>query len=133
MLEFILFSAVLLACIALLEDERDVQEKYRPFDDVFNIIGIERCEDPDKWLEIKIIKNRFSKNKKPMFMEFDFNRFAVEPTGIDPDIAGFDMTPEDFGLIEDGFGGHFPAKCECGEPNEIVRPGKVQCSVGGHE
>lgn len=34
-------------------------------------------------------------------------------------------------FIDDGFGNFYDVLCEvCNEPNEIVRPGKIQCGCG---
>lgn len=33
--------------------------------------------------------------------------------------------------ITDGFGGEWPRRCACGGERQVVRPGKVQCTVCG--
>lgn len=41
------------------------------------------------------------------------------------------MTDIDRATITDGFGNYYPKFCQiCGYPNEIVRPGKIQCPEG---
>jgi hypothetical protein len=46
------------------------------------------------------------------------------------DAKAYEFTPEG-GIISDGFGNSWAAKCHCGGDMEIVRPGKVQCSKCG--
>ena len=93
MIEIILILFVVLVSTALLETEPKKQKFANFLDSSDFMISLIRVDPVPELVTMKVLKNRYG-TSGDFFIDYDFPFNTYQ--GICPDVAGFDMTEDDF-------------------------------------